>query len=153
MLRTCWPGLLSWILCQGKGGGGDRIQLGTTLCQAPHVVTLPRGGSFFFCSLGLHLQHMEVSRLGVQSDLQLPAYATATATSDLSHIHGSQQRWVLSPLSEARDQIYNLTIPSQICFHCTTTGTPTWKVLLLPSISQDELGLAAGGNSLQSQSC
>ena len=68
----------------------------------------------------------------------------------MSHIHGSQQRWILSPLSKARDQTYNLTIPSQICFHCTMTGTPTWKVLLLLSISQDELGLAAGGNSLQS---
>lgn len=31
---------------------------------------------FFF--LGLHLLHMEVPRLGVQSGLQLPAYTTAT---------------------------------------------------------------------------
>ena len=32
-----------------------------------------------FCFfLGLHLQHMEVPRLGVESELQLPAYATAT---------------------------------------------------------------------------
>ena len=28
---------------------------------------------------GLHLQHMKVPRLGVQSELQLLAYATATA--------------------------------------------------------------------------
>ena len=35
---------------------------------------------FHFCFLGLHLQHMEVPRLGVQSELQLPVYATATAT-------------------------------------------------------------------------
>ena len=38
---------------------------------------------FFFLSfvfLGLHLQHMKVPRLGVKSKLQLPAYATATAT-------------------------------------------------------------------------
>ena len=34
--------------------------------------------SFFF--LGRHLQHMEVPRLGVKSELQLPAYAAATAT-------------------------------------------------------------------------
>ena len=33
---------------------------------------------FFF--LGRHLQHMEVPRLGVKSELQLPAYAAATAT-------------------------------------------------------------------------
>ena len=40
---------------------------------------------FFFCLsvfLELHLRHVEVSRLGVESDLLLPAYATATATRD-----------------------------------------------------------------------
>ena len=31
-------------------------------------------------------QHMEVPRLGVKSELQLPAYTTATVTPDLSHI-------------------------------------------------------------------
>ena len=43
---------------------------------------------FFFFSFvfGLHLQHMEAPRLGVQSQLQLPAYTTATATPDLSCI-------------------------------------------------------------------
>ena len=30
--------------------------------------------------LGPHLQHMEVPRLGVKLELQLPAYTTATAT-------------------------------------------------------------------------
>ena len=39
---------------------------------------------FFFCFLGLHPQHMEVSRLQVKSELQL--LATATATQDPSHI-------------------------------------------------------------------
>ena len=38
----------------------------------------------FFFFLRLHLQHMEVSRLGVELELQLPAYVTATATQDLS---------------------------------------------------------------------
>jgi len=32
-----------------------------------------------FCFLGLYLWHMEVPRLGVKSELQLPAYAAATA--------------------------------------------------------------------------
>ena len=36
--------------------------------------------------LGLYPQHMEVLSLGVESELQLPAYATATATQDPSHI-------------------------------------------------------------------
>ena len=56
---------------------------------------------------GSYLQHMEVSRLGIESELQLLAYATATATEDPSHVcnlhHSSQQHWILSPLSKARD--------------------------------------------------
>ena len=55
-----------------------------------------------------HLQHMEVPRPGVQSDLQLPA--TATATQDLSLVFGlqrsSQQCEILNPLSKARDQTH-----------------------------------------------
>ena len=42
--------------------------------------------------LGLHQKHMEVPKLGVQSQLQPPAYTTATAMSDLSCIldlHGN----------------------------------------------------------------
>ena len=37
---------------------------------------------------------------------------------------GSPQHQILNPLSEARDQTHNLMVPSRICFHCTTTGTP-----------------------------
>ena len=52
---------------------------------------------------------MEFPRLGVESELQLLAYATATATPDLSHIcklhWSSLQYWILNPLREARDQI------------------------------------------------
>ena len=56
---------------------------------------------------GLHLRHMEVPRLGVKLELQLPAYTTATAAQDPSRIchlyHSSGQCWILNPLSEARD--------------------------------------------------
>ena len=38
---------------------------------------------FFFRFLGSHLQHMDVPRLGVKLELQLPAYTTATAMRDL----------------------------------------------------------------------
>ena len=62
---------------------------------------------FVFAFFGLHLQHMEITRLGVKSKPQLPAYTTATATQDLSCIcnlhHSSQQCWILNPMSEARD--------------------------------------------------
>ena len=39
---------------------------------------------FVFCFLGPHPQHMEVPRLGVESELRLLAYTTATAMQDLS---------------------------------------------------------------------
>ena len=68
----------------------------------------PEVFAFFFFFPGLHLRHMEVPRLGVKSELQLPAYATATATLGLSCIydlhHSSQQPRILNPLSKARDQ-------------------------------------------------
>ena len=57
--------------------------------------------------LGLHLQHMEVAMLGVESELQLPAYATATAMLDPSLIcklhHSSWQCQVPGPLSKGRN--------------------------------------------------
>ena len=37
---------------------------------------------FFFLFLGLHLWHVEVPRLGGESELQVLAYITATATRD-----------------------------------------------------------------------
>ena len=71
---------------------------------------------------------MEVPRLGVESELQLLAYATATATQDPSHVcnlhHSSRQHRILDPLSKARDRTLNLMAPSQIRVHCATTGTP-----------------------------
>ena len=68
---------------------------------------------FFLVFLGLHPWHIEVSRLGVESELQTPAYATATATqvpsASATYLHSSsEQHWVLNPLSGARDQIYIL---------------------------------------------
>ena len=41
---------------------------------------------FFFFFKWPHLQHMEVPRLGVKLELQLPAYTTATAAGDLSPV-------------------------------------------------------------------
>ena len=73
---------------------------------------------FFFAFLRPHSQPTEVPRLGVESELQLPASTRATATSDPSRVcdlrHSSRQRWILSPLSEAGDLTRNLMAPSQI---------------------------------------
>ena len=78
--------------------------------------------------LGLHLQHMEVSGLGVQSELQLPAYITATATPDPSCIcdlHlSSLHHQILNPLSRTRDRTCILNDTSQVCNCWATTGTP-----------------------------
>ena len=60
-----------------------------------------------FSFLGPHLQHVEVPRLGVELELQLLAYATATTMPDLSHIYdlccSLWQQWILNPLREVRD--------------------------------------------------
>ena len=62
---------------------------------------------FFFFFLEPFSWHLEVPRLGVKSELQLPDYARATAMLDPSYIfelHCSLwQCWILNPLSEARD--------------------------------------------------
>ena len=62
--------------------------------------------------------HMEVPRLGVESELQLPAYATATAMPDQSHVcdlhHSSWHRQILNLLSETRDQTRILMDTSQV---------------------------------------
>ena len=57
---------------------------------------------FFFCFFGPHPWYMEVPRLGGESELQLPAYTTATAIQDPSHVwdlyHSSRQCQILNPL-------------------------------------------------------
>ena len=67
---------------------------------------------FFFLAsvfLGPHPWHMEVPGLGVESELQLPAYTTVTAMPDPSCVcnlhHNSWQHQILNPLSEVRPGI------------------------------------------------
>ena len=68
---------------------------------------------------------MEVPRLGVESELQLPV--TATATQDLSHIcdlhYSSQQCGVPKPLRKARDQTRILMDTSRI-----VSAVPQWEL-------------------------
>ena len=63
--------------------------------------------------------YMEVPRLGVESELQVLAYTTATATQNLSYAyniyHSSQQHQILNPLSGARDQTCILMDLSWVC--------------------------------------
>ena len=66
---------------------------------------------FCFCFLvflGPHPRYLEVPRLDIKSELQVPACTTATAMGDLSHAchlhHSSQQCQILNPLSDTRDR-------------------------------------------------
>ena len=86
---------------------------------------------------------MEVPRLGVNSELQLPAYATATATAmqDLSLVwdlhHSSGQHQIFNPLSEVRDRTRNPMVPSWVHFRCATTGTPESIIMMI--LKQQEI--------------
>ena len=70
--------------------------------------------------------HMEGPRLGVESELQLPAYTTTTAISDLSCIydlhHSARQHRILNPLSKARDRTDNLMVPKSDSFPLCHNG-------------------------------
>ena len=74
--------------------------------------------SLFLSAFWMALQHMEVPRLGVESELQLSPYATATATPDLNGIcnlhHSSRQLQSLNLLSGARDRMRILMDTSQV---------------------------------------
>ena len=62
--------------------------------------------AYFISYLGLYPWHMEVPKLRVKSELQLPAYITDTAMWDLSCIfrlhQSSHQCQILNVLSKAR---------------------------------------------------
>ena len=83
----------------------------------------------FFVFLGQHLWHMEVPGLEVESELQLPTYAIATAdpscVCDL--LYSSWQCQILNLLSEARDQTHVFMDTSWV--HCC------WAMMETPSFS------------------
>ena len=87
--------------------------------NAPRMVTVKPFFFFFpFFLLWLHPWHMEDPRLGVETELQLPAYTTATAMPGLSLVcglhHSSWQCRILNPLSQARDRTHILVDTSRI---------------------------------------
>ena len=87
---------------------------------------------FFFFLLGSHLQNMEVSRLGVNLELQLLTYATATAMLDPSHsatytaAHGnagSLTHWSRPGIKPAFSWVI---VEFLTCW--TATGTPSHRI-------------------------
>ena len=76
---------------------------------------------FFLGSTPGHMGHMEIPKLGVKSELQLPAYTIATAMQDPSRVyslhHSSWQGQILNPLCRTRGGIRILMDASQIHYH------------------------------------
>ena len=74
--------------------------------QFPHIHSSTYWFFGVFLVFVFFVQYMEVPRLGGELELQLPAYTTATAKWDLSHIcdphHSSWHQQILNPLSEDR---------------------------------------------------
>ena len=101
------------------------------LCYIADILQISFSLSLFnffkiFSFLGPHPRHMEIPRLGVESELQLPAHSTATAMWDPSCIcnlhYSSRQHQILNPRSEARDRTCILMDASWIGFYGTTMG-------------------------------
>ena len=86
----------------------------------------PQGAFFCFCLFRAAPVAYGGSQARAPKELW-PAYATATATRDPSHVcdlyHSSRQCWILNPLSEARDPTHVLMDTSWVWYHWTTMGT------------------------------
>ena len=99
-----------------------------------YVCTIGILFTIFFFFLGLYLRNMDVPRLGVESELQLPALQLQPQQWDLNHIcdlcHCSQQCWILNPLSEARDWTCILMGTSRVRYRWTTMGIPSTLLFL-----------------------
>ena len=82
---------------------------------------------FWFLSF-LGPVHMEVPRLGVELELQPPAYTIATAMPDLRHVcdlhHSSKPHQILNPLREARDRTCIVMLPVRC-----VSAEPCWELL------------------------
>ena len=87
------------------------------ICAVVHPSWFNLHDIFFFFLLGPHLQHIEVPRLVVESELQLLVYATTTATWDprciCSLYQSFRQCWIRNPVSEGRDRTRILVDTSQ----------------------------------------
>ena len=94
--------------------------------------------------MGAHLQPLEVSRLGVESELPLPACTTATATavsalSHICHLHQSlwQHRFFNLP-REARDQTHILMDTSPVLNPRSHDGNSRARSCAVHSVGLDK---------------
>ena len=118
------PGRQASLLSSPAGGTGEQN------LPSPKQSSVAYYCFFFFFFFRAIPATYRGSSLGVESELQLPAYTTATAMQDPSRVcdlhHSSQQRQILNPLGEARDWTCNLVVPSRIHFRCATRETPAY---------------------------
>ena len=138
------PHATGWPLSSGPGaaGLGPMLRTGPTpaaACLSPNhiqdqvrcyaVLSSSLSMTIIFFFLGPHLRHMEVPRLGIESEVQLPAFTAATAMPDPSRLcqlhHSPRQHGIPNPQSKARDQTWNFMVPSRIHFRCATSATPS----------------------------
>ena len=91
-----------------------------------------------FILLWLHRQHVEVPRLGVKSELQLPVYTTATAIPDPSCIwdlyHGSRDVGSLAHWGRPGIEPASSWILVGFLTHSATTGTLSWTFVCIISL-------------------
>ena len=144
----CWsPRCSPWI----KVANCADIE-GHSLPRSPRATT-KEALFFVFAFLGSHPWHMEVPKPGVESELQVPAYTTATAMWDLSCVfdsyHSSWQLGILSPLSKARDQTHILMYTIRVRFHRAMTGTPRKHLLS----GECRCGTSTGGSEVHGVKC
>ena len=129
-------------------------QLGWAYDASAHSVKL----RFHFVFFRPHLRHMDVPRLGVELELQLPAYATATEKPDLScvsSLHRSlRQRQILNPLSEARDgtlvliDTMSCRVPNSLSHSGNSEALNVAVGQTNGVLTARELGRALGGRAL-----
>ena len=74
---------------------------------------------------------MEVPRLGIESELQLPASTTATPSLICDLHHSSRQHRILNPLGEAREQTQILTDTSRTFSPLSHSGNSCRHLLMV----------------------
>ena len=86
------------------------------MTQSLETLISGEGYDYTLFFLGPQPRHMEVPRLGVIQEMQLPPYATATP--DVSHIcdlhHSSWQHQIFNPMIGARDRTCVLRDPGWV---------------------------------------
>jgi len=126
----CWAGDQTWVSVLQRDCRSSCAIAGTRIFIKLLISLTSLIFNFFFVFLSFLLlllllllflgplpRHMEVPRLGVESEPQPPAYARATATRDPSCVcnphHSSRQLRIVNPLSKGRDRTRNPMVPSR----------------------------------------